>query len=44
MVTIQMLDLTKLNALLEVKVADEGVGLTPAEIERLFFPFETLGK
>ena len=44
MVTIQMLDFTKLNALLEVKVKDEGVGLTPAEIERLFNPFETLGR
>ena len=44
LVTMQMLDLTRVDALLEVKVKDEGVGLSREEIGKLFNPFETLAQ
>ena len=39
-----MLELTKETALLEIKVTDEGVGLSRIEIGKLFKPFGTLTK
>ena len=43
-VSMQMLELTKETALLEIKVTDEGVGLSRIEIGKLFKPFGTLTK
>ena len=42
--TMQMLELKKEDAVLEVKVRDEGVGLSREEIGKLFNPFETLAE
>ena len=39
-----MLEFTKETALLEIKVTDEGVGLSRIEIGKLFKPFGTLSK